>query len=170
MAADDESTRGTVEAVGGVIGLLVTMVAGWFGLRKQQVQSETQEHETDSKDRQRLGDRIDKLEKALDSKDEQIETLQNKIMQLSDDRGRLQLDMGKAIAKCGGCSYCNCTCQLCLPCTNKNPKGEPKLPIEILIKSYPSSKNGRAPLAKPSTPPPPISIQWPRTLALWKEP
>ncbi len=140
MAADDESTRGTIQAIGGVI---LAAVAGWFGLRKQQVQSsheadarkheaevrrlesEVLEHELDSKDRQRLGTRIARLEFALDAKDEQIRLLQDKLVQLSDDRGRLQLDMGKAIAKCGGCSYCNCGCSSCSPCTNRKPKGGP---------------------------------------------
>lgn len=117
--ADDESTRNTVQAVAGVV---LAAVAGWFGLRKQQVQADAQEHETDSKEKQRLEERIDKLEAALNSKDGQIEALQNKIMQLSEDRVKLQLDMGKAIAKCGGCDLCNCPCSSCSPCTNKKPK------------------------------------------------
>lgn len=135
---DNDSTRGWLEIGGGAV---VALLTGWFGLRRQQVaseadvearkteaetrklESEVLEHELDSQDRARLDTRIARLEAALDAKDGQIDALRDKLLSLSDNHTRLQIEMGRAIAKCTGCGYCNCKCESCSPCTNRKPQG-----------------------------------------------
>lgn len=135
---DDNSTRGWLEIGGGAV---VALLTGWFGLRKQQVatesdvearkteaetrklESEVLEHELDYQDRYRLGTRIARLEAALDAKDVLLDGLRDKMTVLSDNHTRLQIEMGRALAKCAGCSYCNCICDKCKDCTNRKPQG-----------------------------------------------
>lgn len=135
---DDNSTRGWIEIAGGAF---LAVITGWFGLRKQQVASssdtearkteaearrletEVLEHELDAQDRARLGTRIARLETALDAKDVLIDGLRERMATLLDNHTRLQIEMGRALSKCAGCSYCNCNCPKCKDCTNRKPGG-----------------------------------------------
>lgn len=125
MAADEETTRTSAEIV---IAAILAIFTGLFGLRQKQLESrraevdvEDKEHDLQEKDH--LVTRIEKLEAALDAKNSQIDSFRDKSEELAEEHIRLQLNMGKAIAKCNNCGYCNCNCELCAPCKNKKPSG-----------------------------------------------
>ena len=125
MAADDETTRSGAEIA---IAAILAIFTGLFGLRQKQLESrraevEVEDKEHDLHEKDRLVSRIEKLESALDTKNDQLDSFRKRSEELTEEHSRLQINMGKAISKCSGCEYCNCPCSDCVPCKNKKPIG-----------------------------------------------
>lgn len=133
--AADGGDKSLWEGVAAIAATVGTIVAAWFGLKKQlsadeksnqenvtrQKDLSVKEHELDLAEKSKLVDRINHLEQYLDSKDTDLENVKDKVFKLSEERLRLKLELVRAVVKCADCGYCSCDCPTCKDCTNKKP-------------------------------------------------
>ncbi len=131
----DGGDKSTWEAIGGAIAAIGTIVAAWFGLKKQisadekanqeqvtrQKEADVKEQELEISEKAKLIDRIMHLEHYLDSKDNDLEQVKERLSKLGEERLRLKGDLSRAVYKCADCVYCSCDCAVCKSCTNKKP-------------------------------------------------